>query len=141
MAMRANRPHSAADTACQLELFDDALAEPKRARAELPVGKDSKLRRPKASLEVVPIEPAEPAEPANGGSHAGADRATLAALETALADARAAADDRPTLVVLASRLGELGTQPARPAGALLLRQARDDWPRRRRRRRRRGRRR
>ena len=101
-----------------------------RARAELPVAKDI-LRRSNASLEVVPIEPIEPDEPANGGSHAGADRATLAALETALADARAAADDRTALVVLTSRFGELGTQPARPpAGALSQRQARDDWLRR-----------
>ena len=128
--MRANRPPTGADTACQLELFDDALAEPERTRAELPVGED-RQRRPNARLEVVPIERAEPGEPADGGSHAGADRATLAALETALADARAAADDRPALVVLASRFGELGTQLARPpAGARLLRQARDDWLRR-----------
>jgi len=130
MAMRANRPDSVADTAGQLELFDDALAEPEHTRAELPVDKD-RLRRTNARLEVVPIEPAESREPADGGSQAGVDRATLAALETALVDARAAADDRPALVVLASRLGELGTQPARPpAGALSLRQARDDWLRR-----------
>src|SRR5688500_16603212 len=112
--MRANRPPTGADAAYQLELFDEALAEPKRAQAELPVAED-KLRRSNASLQVVPIEPAEPDGLANGGSHAGADRVTLAALETALADARAAADDRPALVVLASRLGELGTQPARPS--------------------------
>ena len=62
------------------------------------------------------------------GPHTGADRATLAALEAALADASAAADDRPALVVLASRLGELGAPPVRPpAGGLSLRQARDDW--------------
>ncbi|MGH3082592.1 MAG: hypothetical protein ACRDNP_00775 [Gaiellaceae bacterium] len=43
-------------------------------------------------------------------------------------DARAAADDRPALVVLASRFGDLGTPPVRPrAGGLSLRQARDDW--------------
>jgi integrase/recombinase XerC len=128
--VRANRPHAGADAARQLELFDDALVEPEHARAGLPVAKDT-LHRSNASLEVVPIEPAEPDELADGGSHAGADRATLAALETALADARAAADDRPALVVLASRLGELGTQTARPPpGALSLRQARDDWLRR-----------
>ncbi len=128
--MRANRPHAGADAARQLERFDGTLVESEHARAELPVAKGT-LHRSNASLEVVPIEPAEPDEPANGGSHAGADRATLAALETALADARAAADDRPALVVLASRLGELGTQTARPpAGALSLRQARGDWLRR-----------
>ena len=128
--MRANRPHTGADAARQLELFDDTLAEPEHARAELPVG-GAMLCRSNASLEALPIELAEPDESADGRSHACADRATLAALETALADARAAADDRPALVVLASRFGELGTQPARPpAGALSLRQARDDWLRR-----------
>lgn len=128
--MRANRPHTRCDTACQLELFDDALTEPEHARAELPIAKGT-LRRSSASLEVVPIEPAEPDEPADSGSHARADRATLAALETALADARAAADDRPALVVLACRLGELGPPPApSPTVGLSLRQARDDWLRR-----------
>ena len=128
--MRANRPHSVADAAYQLDLFDDALTEPEHARAELPIAKDT-LRRSNASLEALPIEPAQPDSSAYGGSHAGADRAILVALETALADARAAADDRPALVVLASRLGELGTQPVRPpAGAFSLRQARDDWLRR-----------
>jgi integrase/recombinase XerC len=128
--VRANQPHTGGDAARQLELFDDTLVEPEHARTELPVAKDT-LRRSNASLEAVPIEPTEPDEPADGGQQAGADRATLAALETALADARAAADGRPALVVLASRLGELGTQPARPpAGALSLRQARDDWLRR-----------
>jgi integrase/recombinase XerC len=52
-------------------------------------------------------------------------------LEAALVDARSAADDRPAFVVLASRLGELGTPPVRPpAGGLSLRQGRDDWLRR-----------
>src|SRR5438034_101566 len=121
--MRANRPPTGTDDACQLELFDGALAEPGRARNELPVARDGP-RRLNANLEAVPIESAEPGEPAGGGPHAGADRATLAALETALADARAAADDRPALVVLASRLGELGTPPAPPpAVGLSLRQA------------------
>lgn len=124
-----DQTHTGVDTACQLELFDEVLTESEHTRAELPVGKD-RLHRRNTRLEVVPIEPAE-REPGDGGSQAGADRATLAALETALADARAAADDRPALVVLASRFGELGTQPAwPPAGALSLRQARDDWLRR-----------
>ena len=128
--MRANRAPVEVDSARQLELFDEALAEPERARAELPVAGD-RLRRSNADLEALPIEPAEPSERADGGPHARADRATLAALEAALADARAAADDRPALVVLASRCGELGTPPAPPPpGGVSLRQARDDWLRR-----------
>src|SRR5215217_7769316 len=65
-----------------------------------------------------------------------ADRAALAALEAALADARASADDRPPLVVLASYLGRLGvsgtaaSSPASVVGGASLRQARDDWLRR-----------
>jgi integrase/recombinase XerC len=125
--MRANRPSTGADAAGQLELSDGALAEPGRARDESAVARD-RPRRSNASLEAVPIESAERSEPAGAGPHADADRATLAALEAALVDARSAADDRPALVVLASRFG---TQPLRPpAGRLSLRQARDDWLRR-----------
>src|SRR6266542_2151144 len=125
MAMRASRSPTGADAARQLELFDGTLAEPGRARDELPVARDRPPRN-----EALPIESAEPSEHGGGGPHAGADRATLAALEAALVDARSAADDRPALVVLASRLGEL-TQPVRPAArGLSLRQARDDWLRR-----------
>src|SRR5213592_4026158 len=114
MAMRPSRPPPGADAARQLELFDGTLAEP-GARDDL----------------AVPIESVERSEPAGAGPHADADRATLAALEAALVDARSAADDRPALVVLASRLGELGTPSVRPAaGGLSLRQARDDWLRR-----------
>jgi hypothetical protein len=128
--MPANRPPTGADAARQLELFDGTLAEQGRARDDLPVARDGP-RRSNANLEAVPIASAEPSEPAGGGPHAGADRGTLAALEAALADARSAADDRPALVVLASRFGELGTPPVRPpAGGLSLRQARDDWLRR-----------
>ncbi len=128
--MRANRPSTGADAAGQLELFDGALAEPGRARGEPVVARD-RPRRSNANLEAVPIESAEPSEPAGEASHAGADRATLAALEAALVDARSAADDRPALVVLASRLRDLGTPPIRPpVGRLSLRQARDDWLRR-----------
>jgi integrase/recombinase XerC len=130
MAMRASRPPTSADAARQLELFDGTLAEPERARDELFVARPEP-RRSNANLEAVPIESAKPSQPAGGGPHAGADHATLAALEAALVDARSAADDRPALVVLASRLGELGTLPVGPpAGGLSLRQARDDWLRR-----------
>jgi integrase/recombinase XerC len=127
--MQANRPHTGSETVCQLELFDDALAEPEQPLAELPVVNDT-LRGSNVSLDVVPIEPKEPHEPADG-TQAGADRDTLDALEAALADARATADDRPALVVLASRFGELSTPPAPPpAASRSLRQARDDWLRR-----------
>jgi integrase/recombinase XerC len=60
-----------------------------------------------------------------------ADRAILRTLEEALAGAREAGDNRPALVVLASRLGDLGTARA-PALAdrVSLREARDEWLRR-----------
>jgi integrase/recombinase XerC len=106
--MPAKRANVDVDSARQLELFDEAHAEPERTRAEALVAKDG----------------------LGGGSHAGRDRAVLKTLEATLADARASADDRPALVVLASRLGELGIPPASPAPGLSLRQARDDWLRR-----------
>ena len=118
MAMRAGRPPAGADAARQLELFDGTLAEPGP-------------RHSNANMEGVPIEVAMRSKPAGAGPHEDADRATLAALEAALVDARAAADDRPALVILASRLGELGTPSVRPpTGGLSLRKARDDWLRR-----------
>jgi integrase/recombinase XerC len=106
MAVPAKRANVDVDSARQLEVFDEAQAEPERTRSELFVAKDGL------------------------GPHAGGDRAVLRALEATLADARASADDRPALVVLASRLSELGTPPAPPAPDLSLRQARDDWLRR-----------
>jgi integrase/recombinase XerC len=106
--MPAKRANVDVDSARQLELFDEAQAEPERTRAELFVAKDG----------------------LGEGPHAGGDRAVLKALEATLADARASADDRPALVVLASRLSELGTPPASPAPRLSLRQARDGWLRR-----------
>src|SRR4051812_18622130 len=73
--------------------------------------------------------------PENRGVSPSADRAALAALEAALDDARASADDRPPLVVLASCVGQSGAASAAPSpGAspvrASLRQARDDWLRR-----------
>jgi hypothetical protein len=125
--MRANRPPAGADAARQLALFDGMPAEPGRPPDELPVARTGP-RHSNADPEAVPNESAERSEPAGAGPHADADRATLAALEAALVDARSAADDRPALVVLASRLGELGIQPVRlRADGLSLRQARDDW--------------
>src|SRR5215211_7103938 len=79
---------------------------------------------------------AEAARPARDSVSRSADRAALAALEAALVDARADADDRPPLVVLASCLGQLGVSPTAPSspasvvGGASLRQARDDWLRR-----------
>lgn len=59
------------------------------------------------------------------------DRAALAALETALTEARASADDRPPLIVLSACLASFGAPTARPTPtAASLRQARDDWMRR-----------
>ena len=118
------------DSAQQLELFDEALAEQERARPELPVAKGG-LGRANADVAGSPTQPAEPAEPARAGPHADGDRAAVRALEATLADARASADDRPALVVLASRLNEPGTPSAPPtARDNSLRQARDDWLRR-----------
>jgi integrase/recombinase XerC len=118
------------DSACQLELFDEALAEPQRAKAE-PLVLSDRRESSNDDLEELPAEPAELTEVTCGGTRAGADRAVLTALEVALADARAAADDRPSLVVLASCLGEVAAPHAPPpAGRISLRQARDDWLRR-----------
>ena len=77
-----------------------------------------------------PLAGPEPAQTRSSSSRP-TDRAALAALETALTDARASADDRPPLVVLSACLASLGAPPARPAPtAASLRQARDDWLRR-----------
>ena len=67
-----------------------------------------------ADLEALPTKPAATGGPDQAGALGGADRAALNALEAALADARARADDRPPLLVLASCLGQLGVAPARP---------------------------
>src|SRR5215216_5120481 len=84
-----------------------------------------------ADLEALPTTPVEPSEVAGWGAYAGTDRAVLKALEGALANARAAADDRPPLIVLASYLGELAapTTPP-PDDRVSLQQAREDWLRR-----------
>ena len=82
------------------------------------------------------LSEAEAPRPARRPLSGSADRAALAALEAALADARASEDDRPPLVVLASCLGQLGVTPGAPSAAgssadrVSLRQARDDWLRR-----------
>ena len=60
-----------------------------------------------------------------------ADRATLAALEAALTEARQANDRRPPFVVLAGTFSELGITPPRPRPtAELVARARDEWLRR-----------
>jgi integrase/recombinase XerC len=78
----------------------------------------------------VDVRASVPAEQKSSSSRP-ADEAALAALETALADARASADDRPPLLVLASCLGHLDvpTSPER-SPQTPLRSARDDWLRR-----------
>ncbi len=128
--MRANRAPGEVDSACQLELFDDALAEPQQEKAELLVLNDRRDGS-NVGLEALPIEPSVQSKVTGGGPHAGADRAVLRALEEALADARGAGDDRPTLVVLPSCLGLLGAPSTPlPAHGVSLRQAGDDWLRR-----------
>jgi integrase/recombinase XerC len=125
--MPAKQPPDGVDSACQLELFDEALADPRRVEAE-PLGLNDRRGGSHADLEALPTTPAEPSEVTRWGTYAGTDRAVLKALEGALANARAAADDRPPLVVLASCLGELGAPTTPRPGT--LRQARDDWLRR-----------
>lgn len=73
----------------------------------------------------------EQARPRGGRKSMAADRAALAALETALTHARSSADDRPPLVVLSACLASLGAPTARTAPSTAsLRQAREDWLRR-----------
>lgn len=87
-----------------------------------------------ADLDIGPTSLAAPAarpEPVRMRVPAPTDRAALAALETALTEARATADNRPPLVVLSACLASFGAPTARPAPtAASLRQARDDWLRR-----------
>jgi integrase/recombinase XerC len=78
----------------------------------------------------VDVAASVPAEPKSSSSRP-ADTAALAALETALAEARASSDDRPPLVVLASCLSQLDVPTApRLQAPISLRSARDDWLRR-----------
>jgi hypothetical protein len=128
--MRANRAPGELDSVCQLELFDDALVEPRQEEVELLVlnhrrdGWDD-------GVEALPLGRSGQRKPTGGGPHAGADRAVLTALEEALADAREVGDDRPALVVLASCLGVLGAPSTPlPVHGVSLRQAGDDWLRR-----------
>jgi integrase/recombinase XerC len=126
--MPANRAPTGA--AHQLKLFDGTLAELRPSGDELPVTR-SGPRPSNTKLDAVPIESAELSESTGRGPGTGADRATLAALETALEWARSAGDDRPALVILTYCLRELGapSSPVRAHG-VSLRQARDDWLRR-----------
>src|SRR5688500_16348409 len=89
---------------------------------------------PNAQLSFADLDIARPAigRPASSSRRQSAatntDRAALAALETALADARASADDRPPLVLLSACLASLGAPTARLApNAASLRKAREDW--------------
>src|SRR4051812_17573274 len=89
---------------------------------------------PGGQLSLVDVEEPPVPAPPTAPRPSSADRALLAALEVALAEARAAADDRPPLVVLASCLGQVGgstTTESRAAPAIdSVRQARDGWLRR-----------
>jgi integrase/recombinase XerC len=128
--MPARRAREAVESAHQLDLFDVAPADPDRAGAELLVAKDG-LGLANADLEGFPTGPAKPSEPGDAGLHADGDRAVLKALEATLADARAWADDRPALIILASRLDEHDAPLTSPAAeGVSLWQARDDWLRR-----------
>src|SRR6266508_3789214 len=112
--MPAKRAPVEVESPDQLELFDEALTEPERDREE-PLGAKDGLGRWHDDVGGLPTEPAESSEPAGGGPQAGGDRAVLKALEATLADARASADDRPALVVLASRFPRT-RRPDGPAG-------------------------
>ena len=125
--MPAKQQPDGVDSACQLELFDEALADPHREEAE-PLVMNDRRGGSHADLEALPTTAAEPSEVTRWGMYAGTDRAVLKALEGALANARAAPDDRPPLVLLASCLGELRAPTTPPPDT--LRQARDDWLRR-----------
>jgi integrase/recombinase XerC len=60
-----------------------------------------------------------------------ADRAAVAALETALAEARRSGDERPPFLILASAMAELGIAPPPPRpSADLVARGRDEWLRR-----------
>jgi site-specific recombinase XerD len=95
-----------------------------------------------AQLSFADVEALEEAAPRTSSSEVAsrsvsrsADQAALAALEAALTDARAAEDERPPLVVLASCLGQLDgsaapVSPAVSCDSASLRQAREEWLRR-----------
>lgn len=79
------------------------------------------LDSPQASPVAQPVQPAA----------APGDRVVLAALEAALSEARASADDRPPLVVLTACLSQFGAgTPSSPKRSTSLADARDDWLRR-----------
>src|SRR6266516_388995 len=60
-----------------------------------------------------------------------ADRAAVAALETALGEARRARDERPPFLILATTIAELGVAPPPPRpSADLVARGRDEWLRR-----------
>jgi integrase/recombinase XerC len=124
VATRAGKARTDFDLDGQLELFGGVLDPPR------PIG-DVQQERRNGDVETSAVEIADPNERAGIRRHADADRAVLRALEEALADARAADDDRPALVVLASCFGKLAA-PSSPLGAhgVSLWQARDDWLRR-----------
>jgi integrase len=77
------------------------------------------------------IQAARPKPEPTPAAGRASDRAALVALESAVAEARGSGDRRPSLVLLAACLTELGAAPPAPAADLPgLHRARDDWLRR-----------
>ena len=80
---------------------------------------------------VVVAREERPARPPIPAVERATDRAALVALESSVADARDSGDGRPSLVLLAACLADLGAAPPAPAADLPeLHRARDDWLRR-----------
>ena len=121
VAARARKARTDVDLDGQLDLFDDVVSHPQPIAADRRKGRNGDLEGHAAPI-------ARPSERTGIRTYAGADRAVLRALEEALADARAAGDDRPGLVVLASCLG--APSAPLPTRGVKLRQAGDDWLRR-----------
>jgi integrase/recombinase XerC len=72
-----------------------------------------------------------PTRPPTPALERATDRAALVALESSVAEARDTGDGRPSLVLLAACLADLGVAPPAPAADLPeLHRARDDWLRR-----------
>jgi len=124
VATRGRKARTDVELGAQLDLFHEAGARPLPTVA----GRQESLN---GDLEGLAPGIVYLSERARAGRHADADRAHLRALEKALADAREAGDDRPALVVLASRPGLLGPpSPLSPTHRVSLRQAGEDWLRR-----------
>ena len=81
--------------------------------------------------QVVAAREERPTRPPTPAVERATDRAALVALESSVAGARDSGDGRPSLVLLAACLADLGAAPPAPAADLPeLHRARDDWLRR-----------